>query len=399
MARGRRLTPTARVRILSAVLVLVVVVVQVMIWRVAGTPAAHHLNVSLLAALAVLFALVERFNVTFPVRRGTHSMSLSEIPLILALLMIHPVLLVPVRLVGALAGLALLRGQRGSKLLFNTALYLIQAAVAAVVFDVCHGTADPYGPLGWLAAYAAAFAADLVSIVLVTAVIAIHDDSQEWRRLLTADVQQLFQMPLVAVTTTLALVTALLVRQEGYAALLLAVLAFAAQRVFHRYAQQTTTHQQVENLYRFTGSLDGLTSADEVARTVLGQARDLLRAQEAALMVTGPEDGEPVLMRLHGPEDCEVVPVTLALQWWMPARAGEPVLWPGAIAVPLRLGQTVGVLMVKGSLSDSEYFTAEHLQLMQAVSAHAGAALSEARLLERLQHIASHDPLTGLPNR
>ncbi|GIF40366.1 GGDEF domain-containing protein [Actinoplanes xinjiangensis] len=544
-------TPSARVLALSAALTLVVVVVQAAMWRLLGPPSPQGAGLLLLGTLAVLFALAERFTVKFPVRRGAHTMSLSEIPLVLGLLMIHPVLLVLVRLVGALAGLIVLRSQRGSKLVFNTALYLTQATMAAVVFYALGGAADPYGPRGWAAAFAATFVADLVSIVLISAVIALHDDSQEWRRLLSADVKELLQMPLVAVSTTLALVTALLVRQQIWAALLLGVLVFATYRVFDRYAQQTRTHQQVEDLYRFTSSLDGLTDAGEVARTVLGQARDVVRAEEAALIV--PQDGRLVRVRLHGREQFDLATVTERLdshgagsaggtptatapgvwrpgdepvtsasgspradgepvtcasgspraedepvtftpgslradgepvtsasgnpradgepviaalrspraggesvsdarvaehvsagsgagpvsgssgidrdvvapgvnghvsgsaddaapdgadseavgdeEWWQPARTGTPVLRPDAIAVPVRLGDLTGVLYVAECMADTPAFTDDHLRLLQAMASHAGGALSEVRLLERLRHTAAHDPLTDLPNR
>jgi diguanylate cyclase (GGDEF)-like protein len=442
-------TPRARVLALSAALAVVVVLVQAAMWRLIGPPPPNGAGPLLLGVLALLFALAERFTVKFPVRRGAHTMSLSEIPLVLGLLMIHPALLVLVRLVGGLAGLTVLRGQRGSKLLFNTALYLTQATMAAAVFHVLGGTVDPYGPLGWAAAFAATFVADLVSIVLISAVIALHDDSQEWRRLLSADVKELLQMPLVAVSTTLALVTALLVRQQIWAGLLLGVLVFAAYRVFDRYAQQTRTHQQVEDLYRFTSSLDGLTDAREVARTVLDQARDVVRAEEAALII--PQDGRLVRMRLHGREQFDITPISdlpgaapaaggsggepgfgdcspgsgpgasaepasggsnadpvsagsaarpgAADDWWQPARTGTPVLQPDSIAVPLRLGELTGVLYLVECMADTPEFTDDHLRLLQAMASHAGGALSEARLLERLRHTAAHDPLTGLPNR
>ncbi|BEL03672.1 hypothetical protein Q0Z83_018630 [Actinoplanes sichuanensis] len=423
-------TPRARVLALSAALAVVVVLVQAATWRLIGPPPPHGASPVLLGVLAVLFALAERFTVKFPVRRGAHTMSLSEIPLVLSFLMIHPALLVLVRLIGGLAGLTVLRGQRGSKLVFNTALYLTQATMAATVFHLLGGAADPYGPLGWAAAFAATFVADLVSIVLISAVIALHDDSREWRRLMSADVKELLQMPLVAVSTTLALVTALLVRQQIWAGLLLGVLVFAAYRVFDRYAQQTRTHQQVEDLYRFTSSLDGLTDAREVARTVLGQARDVVRAEEAALIV--PQDGRLVRMRLHGREQFDITPISggpdisgpfpgpgaepilrgvgaepvsagvgpvSGGEWWQPARSGTPVLLPDSIAVPVRLGDLTGVLYLVEGMADTPEFSDDHLRLLQTMASHAGGALSEARLLERLRHTAAHDPLTGLPNR
>jgi diguanylate cyclase (GGDEF)-like protein len=394
-------TPRARVLALTAALALVVIAAQVA-WTAFGPPVPRGTNAVLLVVVALLFVLTEKFTVVFPVRRGAHAISLSEIPLVLSLLMIHPALLVPVRLVGALVGLTVLRGQRGSKLAFNTALYLTQVTLAGAVFHLLGGASDPFGPAGWLAAYAATIAADAVSIVLISAVIAVHDDSQEWRRLLTKDVKRLLQVPMVVVTTTFALVTALLVREQVYAVGLLAVLVLAVYRVFRRYAQQTRTHQHVDDVYRFTQSLNGLKDADEVARTVLGQVRDLARAEVAELVVPRPEDGRLVRMRLYGREQLDTAPVSSGAHWWSPAQHGDPVLISEpaqGIAVPVRLGESTGVLIAAECMPDTPAFTADHVRLLQAMSSHAGVALSEVRLVERLQHAASHDPLTDLPNR
>ncbi|MFC7535175.1 putative bifunctional diguanylate cyclase/phosphodiesterase [Actinoplanes sp. GCM10030250] len=394
----RAATAWWRVFALTAAQVVLVVAVQAL-WVLYGPPLPGSADLVLLTVLAVLFLLAEKFTVVFPVRRGAHVISLSEIPLVLSLLLLPPALLIPVRLAGALAGLTIFRHQRGSKLAFNTALYLTQTAVAGALFHLVTLGSDRYGPVGWLAAYAATFAADLVSIVLISAVIAVHDDSQEWHRLLTADVKQLLQLPLVAVTTTLALITALLVRERVSAALLLGILAFAAHLVFRRYAEQTRVSQRIEDVYRFTSSLDGLTDPDAVARTVLGQVRDLIRAETAELIVPG--DHGAMRLRLYGMDQFESVPLTAGDHWWGPAQDGTPVLLDTdqGIAVPLRLGESTGVLLVMECMPDTAEFTTDHVRLLQAMSSHAGAALSEVHLVERLRHTASHDPLTDLPNR
>jgi diguanylate cyclase (GGDEF)-like protein len=408
-APPRRLTPDTKIGLLTAALVVIALVVEVM-WLADGFPPIGE-NFVRLAIIVVLFAAAEKLIVTFPVRRGSHTVSLSEIPLVLGLAMLTPPLLVTARVVGGLIGLIVLRRQRGSKLAFNTALYAVQTAAAGVVFHLITRSSDPLGPTGWIAAFTATFTTDVISIVLISAVIALHDDSTEWRRLLTTDVRNLFQLPLVAVTTTLGLVTAIVVRDRAPAAVLLGVLAFAVYRVFHRYAQQTQGHAQVEALYGFTRTLNGSRDADEIARVVLSQVRDLVRAESAELVLN--DDGVLIRIRLAGQDTFDVDTDTPAEdEWWRQAALGESVFMPAAkqrthrpseirdaMAVPVTLGDTTGVLAVTGSLPDVETFTADHLRLMQALAAHAGVALTNVRLVERLRQVSLHDTLTGLPNR
>ncbi|UQU68559.1 EAL domain-containing protein [Couchioplanes caeruleus] len=76
------------------------------------------------------------------------------------------------------------------------------------------------------------------------------------------------------------------------------------------------------------------------------------------------------------------------------------------MGVPVPYGDRPAALVVSGSLADAGGFTEAALRLFEALANHAGAALSRAVLVDRLrreaaekQHLASHDPLTGLPNR
>ncbi|MBU2668103.1 EAL domain-containing protein [Actinoplanes bogorensis] len=351
-------------------------------------------SLGLLLAVTVLFALAERFNVTFPVRRGSHTINLSEIPLVLGLIALGPVALVLVRLAGGLAGMAVFGHQRGRKLAFNTALYGAQAAAAGLTFHLIAGSGDPLGPRGWLACFAAAFVADLLSVVLISAVIAINDDTEEWRRLLSADLRDVLQMPLVVVTTALGLITAIVVRDQLAAAALLGILSFAIFRVFQRYAQQTQGHEQVEALYRFTRAVSGSNDATTVAHEVLTQVRDLVRGETAELILP-----DATRMVLSGQDTFRVLPPLQSDDWWQAVRDGESILRPESMAVPVALGDATAVLAVSGAMADIEEFDAGHLRLLEALVAHAGVALTNARLVQELSHSARHDALTGLPNR
>ncbi|GIE94440.1 putative bifunctional diguanylate cyclase/phosphodiesterase [Paractinoplanes rishiriensis] len=387
----------ARVAGLTAMLAAVSVAVQLH-WFSGMRPVTGR-DLIVAAVLAVLFVLVERFVVQLPVRRGAHTLTLSEIPTVIGLVLLPLPLLAAARVLGGLVGLAALHRQPVGKMAFNLALYLTQVTVAGLVVSaVAHG-ADPLSPLGWAGVFVGTFAADLVSIVAITAVIAMHDGSQQWWRMLSSDVKELLQVPVVLLTTTLGLVTAIVSREQWPALALLAILAVVIYRVLAAYWQQTQGHAQVEALYGFTRSLNGSAHPDEVARVVLDRARELVRADEAELLLDG--GAGLVRMRLAGRDEFSSGATTHHPDaWWAPARDGRAVLIPETgMAVPVALDDSTGVLLVREPMADIAGFTAEHHRLLEAVAAHAGVTLTNAHLLDRLRQIGLHDALTGLPNR
>jgi diguanylate cyclase (GGDEF)-like protein len=376
-------------------------------------------------ALVLGFAATEGFVIHIRVRRGGHAMSLSEIPMVLGLLGTDPSVLLLARLVGGGAGLVFLRHQRGVKLGFNLALLGVQATAAAVVFRALATRHTADGPQQWFAVYAAMIVADVVAAVLVTAVIALHDDPGEWRRLPAA----MRGIPLVAVTTSIGLVSGLAVDHDVRAIGLLAVVSAVTYLAYRSYIRQSQGHEQVDELYAFTRALDGSLDTHGVARVVLKQVRDQLRAEVAELIMPGA-DGRYVRMRIHGQHEVDTVdlPMPQPKAWWWAASSGEPVLLPksrggvepgGApnpplltsivdgIAVPLPLGDdTTAVLLVTDSLPDTVTFGEHEVRLFQALANHASVALAKARLVDELrqqvsekEHLALHDPLTDLPNR
>ncbi|GIJ44465.1 hypothetical protein Val02_13510 [Virgisporangium aliadipatigenens] len=363
--------------------------------------------------LVLMFAATEGFAIHLRVRRGGHALGFSEIPMVLGMLATAPSLLLITRMVGGGLGLALLRRQRGVKLGFNLALIAVQASVAPLIFRLMvGGTVDVLGPTAWAAAYLAMFASDALAAVLVTAAIALKDDPDEWKRMGHA----LRGLPLVAVTTTIALIGAMAVEKDLRALLLLGVVALVTWVTYRAYVRQSQGHAQVEELYSFTRALDGSLDSDDVARVVLTQVRDQMRAEGAELIVPGPGGRGYLQHRLTGTDelDAEFLLEMPADAWWVPAAKGEPVLLPiardriptNAVAVPVPLGNGTGVLLVTDSLPDTPAFTDEHVMLFQALANHASIALAKSQLVDQLRHEVSEkerlvlfDPLTGLPNR
>jgi diguanylate cyclase (GGDEF)-like protein len=371
-----------------------------------------------LGVLVLLFAVTEGFAVHLRVRRGGHAMSLSEIPMVLALLSVDPAVAIAVRVLGGAAGLLLLRQQRGLKLGFNVATLGVQAAVAAVIFVALGGGTDHLDVATWMASYVAMIISDAIALVLVTAVIAMHDDPTAWRSL----PKTLSGVPLVAVATTIALLSRLAVERNQWAALLLGLVSVALFLAYRAFVQQRHGHVQVAELYAFTRALDGSDGAQDMARVVLAQARDQLRA-EAAELIMPDLGGHPASRTwLSGADESRTVPLELTPDdaWWAPALNGEAVLLRmsaersadgtgqpvDGMAVPVPWADGIGVLLVRDSLPDVRTFDEDGLRLFQALANHASVSLAKASLVDRLrreaeekEYLALHDSLTSLPNR
>jgi diguanylate cyclase (GGDEF)-like protein len=383
-----------------------------------GMPSLDQLGLlAWFAVLLVMFCLTEGFAIHVRVRRGGHAMSVTEIPMVIALAVLNPLLVVVARTVGGSAGLAVLRRQRGRKLAFNITLISLQATVAVVVYGAIARTgAGLAGPREWLAAFAAMVAADLLAILLVTAVISLHDDPSEWRRLPSA----MRGLVLVLVATSVALISEITVESNPWAVTLLAVLYSVVYAGYRGYVRHSQGNEQVENLYAFTSALDGSLDTGQLIRVILGQVRDELRSSSVELILP-PSETEPGLqVRISGQGQLEesVTRGSDSAAWWTPAATGGPVLMTGGdpsgsdrpkdgLAVPVPVGDgLIAVLLVTDSLPDIPTFTEEHLRLLQAMANHASVSLANARLVDRLrqeavekEHLALHDPLTDLPNR
>jgi diguanylate cyclase (GGDEF)-like protein len=365
-----------------------------------------------LAGLAVLFFGAEGFTVHVRVRRGAHGVNVSEFPMVFGLLGFDPVTVILVRALAGGAGLVAIRGQRGAKLAFNVALLAVQASVGVLVFQVVapHAlgvTAQGLEPRTWLATYLAMIVADVVAAVLLTAVIAVHDDPGEWRRLPAA----LRSTWMVVVTTTAALVSFLAVTEPGWAPALVGIVAVVLLVAYRAYTAVGDGNAEVEQLYAFTRALDGARSLDDLVAVTLDRARDLLRAGTAELVVAhGDELRHTRLTGASGRPEVRLGSPG-ADAWLGPALLGTPVVRPDgpageAMAVPVVFGDHEAVLVVADSLADAGGFTGAKLRLFGALANHAGAALGRADLVDRLrreaaekEHLALHDPLSGLPNR
>jgi diguanylate cyclase (GGDEF)-like protein len=362
--------------------------------------------------LAGLSGLAEVFVVHLPTSKNAHTHSVRELPTVLGLAFLSPVGYVAAQVVGGGAALVLHRRQRGIKLAFNLAWFAVEALLGVVAYRALLGGASPAEPRGWLAALGAAVITDLVGAGLVTAAIALQEhafDRPVLREAVTRGV-----LAASANTCLASLLVVLLVREPRALPLLLAVL-LVLYVAYRAYVTLWVGYERLQLLYRFVRGAGMSVEPDEAVHTVLAEARELMRASHAELLMLASDGPAGTCLALHDGSD-EVHQSVLAGSedsfWWRRAVDDEIVYDPhvepgGGIAAPVHSRDAVvGVLLVTGRTVEVEPFSAEDARLFGTLAAHASVALENARLVDRLRRVAAereyqalHDSLTGLPNR
>jgi diguanylate cyclase (GGDEF)-like protein len=369
------------------------------------------------ALLALAFALSELTVVHVEFRRDAHSVSLNEIPLVLALVFASPGHLVAAHLLGAGAVLLLYRRQAILKFVFNLAHFALEDCVAVVVFHVFVKVGVRVGPTLWIAGVAAAIAAATVSVVTVSVVIWVHQNHVALDQLRTVVGVALAGAVFNACAGLLA-ATVLLVDSRG--SILLIVVALILGGAYKEYAALRQRHASLELLYQFTQAVRSSGEADLIIGDVLDQARQMLRADIAELALF-PSDGHSTVdwLVLEGESTTPTRFFEPALHSSLSNLVGsETVVGPKStrepkmraylaqrgqrdcIVAPLGRDNAIfGVLTVANRLGDVSTFDQLDGRLFETIAAHTSVTLQNATLVDRLRHDALHDSLTGLPNR
>ena len=369
--------------------------------------------------LLALFIAVEASVLHVQVRREAQTVSMSEIPLVLGLFLAEPSTVIATRVVGSFLVYAFYRRQAPLKLAFNLALAFAEVSLGLAVFHAVAGTTEAVSGRAWVAAYVAVMSSSLLSAVAVSMVIVLYEGvlrPEDLRRAVGVG------LPIAGLTTTLGLIATNCLILSTKTAWLLGAAAVICVLTYRAYAALADRHLSLERLYRFSQAVGSAPEVDDVIRSVLAQARDLLRAESADLLLL-PEAGAAVglrltfdgsrLLRQEAPEMSDgawlrgrVVDEGQALLVARSNRDAAPrdyLVGRGireALAAPLRGAQgVVGAVVVADRMGSVRSFSVDDVQLLETVANHAAVALENGRLVDRLRHEALHDSLTGLPNR
>jgi diguanylate cyclase (GGDEF)-like protein len=384
------------------------------------------------ALLTITFAAVTLGPVSVHYRGQTYLFALSEVPLLLGLVIAAPVVLVICRVVGEGFALGGVRRQSPMKLAFNLASAAMSCVVAIMVYRaILHSFIHPGSsraavlPIGWAAGAVALSAAFLYGHLAVTVVVHLNGHAQ--RR------KYGFEFTTVALVLVSSIALALVVLDaawwDTWAVLPLVTVGALIVFAYRGYLRLTNRFGALQQLYDFSRSVSGpyLETAG-TAWAVLEQVQSVMRSNRAELIIV---DEWPSVrhIALNGDlrstvqrtivDSSSVIAKAITSQQASLRVGGvgnhrrdpdvDPLLgeFRGAIVVPLASGErTLGALVALDRDEGFAPFDDDDLRLFEALAAHASTTMERAQLVEELRleaeskwHQATHDLLTGLPNR
>ena len=370
--------------------------------------------------LALVFFLAESFPVHLHFRSETHTLSLSEVGVVLGLFLASPTALVLGLIVGAACALVLVRRQRPLKLAFNLAQFGLSTGAALVAFRAVAELGDAHGPVGWAAAAAGAAAFGIVSVALVATTISIAAGGPPLRELPAT-----IALALVGslASASLAVVAVELLEADGRAIWLLVVPALLWGLAFRAYGAQRRRHEHLEFLYQTMRATQGAPELRASVRELLAAACEMLSAKYAAIVLLGSTPEEGVVQSMIGPSfELLMEPAALTDATEVAVRRAtereSAILLPrgrephelddylaehglrDALLTTLRRDQrTFALLIVGNRAGEVSTFSGEDRKLFETYAVHASVLLENDQVKEQLRYQAYHDALTGLPNR
>jgi diguanylate cyclase (GGDEF)-like protein len=378
--------------------------------------------------LVALFALSEVFVVHLRFRHDAHTFSLSEIPLMLGLFYASPAALLFAQLLGGGLALAVHRRQPAIKLIFNLAIYAVSVLSAVAVFHAALGGGDAFGTRGWAAGFAAALTVSVVSVPAIYLAVSLSDGRPASKEFLRPVGFAVFAS---CVAASIGLLAVAVTSAHPLAEVLLIVPALGLHIAYRAYVQEREKHQALQFLYDSTRAFHQSPEPEHAVNEMLGQAREALGAEIAAVAYASLDGG--VVVNRVGPDDAYVRVVyfkegtlgemhslfedeSRAFRFDTPPPnqllakvAGADALRDGIVVALTGASGLVGALVVANSVSEVSGFQREDARLLETLGSHISMALQNGRLeqsvaqllaLEQhLTHQATHDPLTGLANR
>ncbi len=363
-----------------------------------------------LVFLGLLIA-ADRVVLMFEVRRQAFTVTLVEIPVLLALFWLPPMTVVLARVLASILAQAS-RRVPPIKLWFNVASHAAAVSLAGLIvfaFNPEHlrGEGDA-GPYEWVSLGAAVMAGVLFTLAVTVGVVTLVQG-----RISTHDLIRIATPGLIVagINITIGLVTLALLQNGPWAVVLLAALAAFFVIAYRSYAQFLRQHRTLSEIYDLTRAIADTPHDGTLTDVLLHRVRRLLQAEYATLWLP-PLGRYPEVLLSARVDDSGLVDLaglgeavrrrvlatgeTVAIG---PKLGGEKLRGElrvtgakDAIVVPLRAGSAViGCIEVTNRLGDLATFGPSDVRLLETLAAHAAVAVENSRLVDRLRYDAYHD--------
>src|SRR5580698_198667 len=357
-------------------------------------------------------------------RGNTYLFVLEEIPILIGLVFLSPWLLVLSCMCAETLVLAVLRKQTPIKVFFNMASGGLSTALSALVFREVLGGHSPVTFYGWVAAVAALCTQAFVTTLTVQVVMRVNGQTTErWSGFQFINTQAMLMV--ASMCLSFVVLNAAWYDPWGMVPLMLvAVLIIVAYRGYSRLGLRFSSLQR---LYDFSRTLGAASlEPSSMSLDVLRQVCTVMRARRAELILAEPsgiprrvalnDEGEPVIEPISLDAHSMVTHAILTgrgslhnAEHHHKKFAVDPIVgeYHGAVVAPLSNGtRPIGVLVAIDRVEELDSYDEDDLRLFETLVAHASSSLERARLVEELRyevdsksHQATHDMLTGLPNR
>ena len=378
-------------------------------------------------ALGIIVFVTERWPVEVEFRRSTHSFSLTDIPLTLALIFTSGTHAFVAVMAGALVAL-LLRRASAVKFVFNLAQFALVTSVLIVIVHLAASTDPGFGWITWGAVLAAAQIGSVLTTAQILAAIVLtsgHVSGHQVREMFGLD------HAVTVVGTAIALLCGIVWIERPEATPLLLIPILIAFTGYRAYVQEREGHEKVKTLYEANRTLSESPEVAVALEGLLERALEAFHAEQAEVILFAADGGAPSRTSL-GPGAARetMTPLDAAAAAALRTCAADsdaaiallapfpPTLDPylqyrgvrhGMLGVLRGQDRVIGTIMLANRFGLARGFTDGDLALFEILAANASAALqydglehavSELHnLQDQLQHQARHDPLTGLATR
>ncbi|MEU4421255.1 bifunctional diguanylate cyclase/phosphodiesterase [Actinoplanes sp. NPDC024001] len=398
--------------LITGPLALLAVVCTVALWRVEPDwYESWPLGILILALYVV--AQLATFNIV--IRRSAFEVSVTEVPLVLAIFYLPPVMTMLV-VTGALLARQLSSSIPPVKLWFNVAEVAASIGVSLLVVEALpdiHGT----GPGTWGVIFVAVAVNVLMQVACLASVIGVVNGRRAGADVLRASVSN---QVIAGINVAVGLLFVIALEETKWSAALLAVLVVSLILVLRSFAGFFRQHRTLADVYELTQAVRDVGSNNALPDVLLDRVRSLMRSEYATLWLAPQGRYPEVLLTAQvdnkGLLDVSPVPGPIrefTVKQQSPVAVGahfsdtehlrehlRTARVKDVLLVPLRSGQTtIGTLEVINRVGENRTFRDSDVQVLETIAAHVAVAVENSRLVDRLRHDAYHDRLTGMPNR